>query len=108
MFRIHYIIHGKKMTEAIVPVIKSLTKSAICQSLKKPARQGSKLADKGAYIDVSDRSLQAQLTQQTKILTTFLLFVRIFVFAGFVRGLMTEANYPCHNLIRPACSLSEF
>ena len=82
------------MTGAIVPVIKSLTKSAICQILKKPARQGSKLADKGAYIDVSDCSLQAQLTQQTKILTTFLLFVRIFVFAGFVRGLMTGAIVP--------------
>ena len=33
------------------------------QTLKKPARQGSKVANKGAYIDVSDRNLQQQLTQ---------------------------------------------
>ena len=38
-------------------------------------------------MDVSDRSLQVLLTQQAKILTTLLLFVRIFAFAGFVRGL---------------------
>jgi len=34
--------------------------------LKNLTRQGSKLADKGAYTDVSDRSLQVQLTQQAK------------------------------------------
>ena len=38
-------------------------------------------------MDVSDRSLQVLLTQQAKILTSFLPFVRIFAFAGFVRGL---------------------
>ena len=38
-------------------------------------------------MDVSDRSLQVLLTQQAKILTTLLLFIRIFAFAGFVRGL---------------------
>ena len=42
--------------------LKSLTKSTICQTLKKPARQGSKAANKGAYTDVSDRNLQPQLT----------------------------------------------
>jgi len=49
---------------------KSLTKSTIRQTLKKPARQGSKLADKGAYLNVSDRWLQVLLTQQAKILST--------------------------------------
>ena len=34
----------------------------ICQTLKNLARLGSKLADKGAYIDVSDRRPQVQLT----------------------------------------------
>ena len=28
-----------------------MTKSAICQSLKKPARQGNKVVNKGAYIE---------------------------------------------------------
>ena len=30
---------------------------------RKSARQGSKVANKGAYIDVSDRNLQPQLMQ---------------------------------------------
>ena len=33
------------------------------QTLRKSARQGSKAANKGAYMDVSDRNLQSQLTQ---------------------------------------------
>ena len=45
-------------------------------------------------MDVSDRSLQVLLTQQAKILTSFLPFVRIFAFAGFVRGL-TERTFWC-------------
>jgi len=51
-----------------------------------PARQGSKLAGKGAYIDVSDRSLQVQLTKQAKI-SPFSSFGEIFAFAGFVSSL---------------------
>ena len=67
--------------------LKALTKSTLCQTLKKPARQGRKLAGKGAYIDVSNRSLQVHLTQQAKIPSTFSLFEGIFAFAGFVSGL---------------------
>ena len=47
----------------IDPAPKALTKSTLCQTLRKPARQGSKAANKGAYMDVSDRNLQSQLTQ---------------------------------------------
>jgi len=68
--------------------IKALTKSVLCQTLKNLARQGSKLADKGSYIDVSDRRLQAQLTQQAKIPPTLFLLGGIFAFAGFVSGLI--------------------
>ena len=64
-----------------------MTKSTLCQTLKKPARQGRKLAGKGAYIDVSNRGLQVHLTQQAKIPSNFPLFEGIFAFAGFVSGL---------------------
>ena len=39
-----------------------LTKSTDCGPLRKPARQGSKLAKKGVYPVVNDRILQAKLT----------------------------------------------
>ena len=68
-------------------VFQSVDKVDALQRLKKPARQGSKLAGKGAYIDVSDRRLQVWLTQQAKIPSNFTLFEGIFVFAGFVSGL---------------------
>ena len=55
--------------------------------MRKPARQGSKLAAKGAYIDVSDRGLHVQLTQEAKIAPDFSLFRAIFAFAGFVSAL---------------------
>ena len=55
--------------------------------MRKPARQGSKLAAKGAYIDVSDRRLHVQLTQEAKIAPDFSLFRAIFAFAGFVSAL---------------------
>ena len=55
--------------------------------MRKPARQGSKLAGKGAYIDVSDRRLLVQLTQEAKIAPVFSLFRAIFAFAGFVSAL---------------------
>ena len=72
--------------------LKALTKSRLCQKLKKPARQGSKIAKKGVYTDVNDRVLQSLLTQQAKIPANFLSFAGIFAFAGFVSGLSeTEA-----------------
>ena len=64
-----------------------MTKSRLCQKLKKPARQGSKIAKKGVYTDVNDRVLQSLLTQQAKIPANFLSFPGIFAFAGFVSGL---------------------
>jgi len=54
--------------------LKALTKSALCQTPKKPARQGSKAANKGAYMDVSDRNLQPPLTLQVKIPSNYLSF----------------------------------
>ena len=74
-------------TPRLEAYLKALTKSTLCQTLKKPARQGSKLAAKGAYIDVSDRRLQAPLTLQAKIPSALLLSEGVFVFAGFVSGL---------------------
>ena len=71
--------------------LKALTKSTLCQTLKKPARQGRKLAGKGAYTDVSNRSLQVHLTQQAKIPSNFPLFGGIFAFAGFVSGLKSHS-----------------
>ena len=47
------------MERVLWDALKALTKPTLCQALKNPARQGSKLAAKGAYIDVSDRRLQA-------------------------------------------------
>ena len=55
-----------------VLLFKALTKSTLCQTLKNAARRESKLAGKGAYTDVSNRSLQVQLTKQGKISSTFL------------------------------------
>ena len=72
----------KRAIHAFHGWLKALTKSTLCQTLKNPARQGSKLAAKGAYIDVSDRRLQVQLTQQAKIPSALLLSEGIFVFAG--------------------------
>ena len=82
--------------------VKALTKPTLCQTLKNPARQGSKLAAKGAYIDVSDRRLQAPLTQQAKIPSALLLSEGIFAFAGFVSGLRVS----CKNTGSPLCLLS--
>ena len=49
--------------------------------------QGSKLASKGAYIDVSDRRMQVQLTQEAKIAPDFFLFRAIFAFVDFISAL---------------------
>ena len=67
--------------------LKASIKSALCQTLKNPARRGSKDANQGAYSDVSDRNLHPQLTMQAKMPSTFLSFEGIFAFAGFVSGL---------------------
>ena len=58
--------------------------------MRKPARQGSKLAGKGAYMGVSDRRLLVHLTQEAKIASDFSLFRAIFAFAGFVSALRPE------------------
>ena len=72
--------------------IKALTKPTLCQTLKNPARQGSKFAAKGAYIDVSDHRLQVQLTQQAKIPSALLLSEGIFAFAGFISSLIPDVK----------------
>lgn len=63
-------------------MLKVLTKSTLCQTLKNLARQGSKPAVKGAYMDVSDRRLQVQLTQQAKISSNFLYWKRFLRLQG--------------------------
>ena len=55
--------------------------------MRKPASQGSKLASKGAYIDVSDRRMQVQLTQEAKIASDFSFIGAIFAVVGFVSAL---------------------
>ena len=45
------------------------------------------LASKGAYIDVSDRRMQVQLTQEAKIVSDFYSIRAIFAFVGFVSAL---------------------
>jgi len=55
--------------------------------VRKPARQGSKIAKKGAYIDVRDRILQPLLTMKAKKPTNFLLSIGFFAFVGFIDGL---------------------
>ena len=62
--------------------------------MRKPARQGSKLAAKGAYIDVSDRRLLVQLTQEAKIAPDFSFIRAIFAFAGFVSALSARGPKP--------------
>ena len=66
--------------------VKVLIKSTLCQTLKNPARQGSKDANKRAYPDVSDRSLHFLLTQQAENPSSLLL-QGFFAFAGFVSDL---------------------
>ena len=70
-----------------MPCLKALTKSRLCQAVRKPARRESKLAKKGVYQDVNDRILQVQLTMEAKIYSFSFSFVEIFAFAGFVSGL---------------------
>ena len=60
--------------------------------MRKPASQGSKLASKGAYMDVSDRRMQVQLTQEAKIASDFLYIRAIFAVAGFVSALGRAAG----------------
>ena len=63
--------------------------------MRKSARQGSKLAGKGAYLDVSDRRLQVQLTLESKIASDFSLVRAIFAFAGFVSALGAQKKILC-------------
>ena len=53
--------------------------------------QGSKLASKGAYIDVSDRRMQVLLTQEAKIAPDFYFIRAIFAVVGFVSALTLPA-----------------
>ena len=56
--------------------------------MRKPASQGSGLAGKEAYLNVSDRRLQVDLTQKAKIAPPVFLLIRaIFAFAVFVSAL---------------------
>ena len=64
-----------------------LTKSTDCQSLRKPASRGSKLADKGAYTGVSDRRLQVTLTTEAEIASEFYWVKTISAFVDFVSAL---------------------
>ena len=64
-----------------------LTKSTDCQSLRKPASRGRKLAAKGAYINVSDCRMQVQRRTEEKIAPDFSFIGAIFAFAGFVCAL---------------------
>ena len=57
----------------------------IWQTETKPASQGGEAAKKGAYTDVSDRILQPTPTQKAKMAA---FIAAIFVFAGFVSGLI--------------------
>ena len=87
----------KKITAQHFAVpFKALTKPTLCQTLKKPARQGSKNANKGAYPDVSDRNLHVLLTQQAKNPSDFPLSEGFFAFAGFVSSLNRPAGRAVH------------
>jgi hypothetical protein len=46
--------------------VKALTKTMLCRPSNKFARQGAKAANEGVYIDVNDRDLQPQSTQQAE------------------------------------------
>ena len=71
----------------MTPGEQSVDKANALTDAEKPAIQGSKAANDGAYTDVSDRNLQPMLTKQAKMPTAFLLSVGIFAFAGIVSGL---------------------
>ena len=55
--------------------------------MRKPASQGSKLAGKGACLNVSNRRLQVKMTQEAKIVPGSSFIRVIFAFAGFVSAL---------------------
>jgi len=68
-------------------IAQSIDKVKTLQTLKKPASQGSQIANKGAYLHISDRNMQLQLTMKAKISTIFNSIRGIFAFAGFVSRL---------------------
>lgn len=53
------------------------------RGMQKPARQGSKLAGRGACADASDRRRHVRRTQEAKIASDFFFIRAIFAFAGF-------------------------
>ena len=55
--------------------------------MRKPASQESKLAGKGACLNVSNRRLQVKMTQEAKIVPGSSFIRVIFAFAGFVSAL---------------------
>ena len=72
--------------------------------MRKPASQGSKLASKGAYIDVSDRRMQVQLTPEAKIASDFYFIRAIFAFVGFIGVLGIYGKIP-RNFFAPTTRL---
>ena len=52
-----------------------------------PARQGSELANKETYLNVSDRRLQVTLTPQAKTASSLFFSEAVFAFAGFISAL---------------------
>ena len=64
-----------------------LTKSTDWQSVEKVCKPRSKLASKGAYMDVSDRRMQVQLTQEARIASDFSYIRAILAVVGFVSAL---------------------
>ena len=54
---------GMRKGAGTMPAPQSVDKVNDLQTLKKTARQGSKVANKGAYTNVSDRNLQPPLTR---------------------------------------------
>ena len=60
--------------------------------MRKPASQGSGLADKGSFTDVSDRRLQVQLAQEAKIATDFHFIKAIFAVVGFVSAMRLHSH----------------
>ena len=59
-----------------------------------PQAKEAVLASKGAYMDVSDRGMQVQLTPEAKIASDFFFIGAIFAVVGFVSALCRKAT-PC-------------
>ena len=66
--------------------------------------QGSKLASKEAYMDVSDRRMQVQLTQEARIASDFSYIRAILAVVGFVSALAASGLSPWTPFFVPAVS----